>query len=96
MENSKILIQLSPNDNVLIVVQNVEEGDVLIHANKSYTIKTTITLGHKIALQDITKGDKIVKYNVSIGSATQDIKKGEHVHVHNIKSDFIATYTISD
>lgn len=96
MENSKILIQLSPNDNVLIVVQNVEKGDVLIHANNSYTIKTTITLGHKIALQDITKGDKIVKYNVSIGSATQDIKKGEHVHVHNIKSDFIATYTISD
>lgn len=96
MENSKLLIQLSPNDNVLIVVQNVKEGDVLIHANTSYTIKTAITLGHKIALQDITKGDKIIKYNVSIGSATQDIKKGEHVHIHNIKSDFIPTYTIDD
>lgn len=96
MENSKLLIQLSPNDNVLIVAQNVEAGDVLNHANTSYTIKTTIALGHKIALQDITKGDKIIKYNVSIGSATQDIKKGEHVHVHNIKSDFIPTYTIDD
>lgn len=42
--------------------------------------------GHKIALHDIKKGQDIIKYGYSIGHATEDIKQGEHVHTHNIKT----------
>jgi len=45
-----------------------------------------VSLGHKIALRDIEKGEKIIEYGEPIGQATKDIKKGEHVHVHNIKT----------
>ncbi len=45
-----------------------------------------IPLGHKIALREIKKGEKVIEYGEVIGIATSDIKKGEHVHVHNIKS----------
>jgi hypothetical protein len=31
---------------------------------------------------------------VPIGSATQDIAVGEHVHLHNMKSDYIQTFTL--
>jgi len=37
-------------------------------------------------LKEIKKGEKVIKYGEPIGQATTDIKKGEHVHVHNIKS----------
>jgi altronate dehydratase len=94
MVNSKQVIHLAPSDNVLVICQHVKAGDVLTDANNSYTINSDIPLGHKIAQRDIAKGEKILKYNLSIGSATQNIKKGEHVHVHNMKSDFIPTYTI--
>lgn len=48
--------------------------------------KSDISVGHKIALKEIKKGEDIIKYNHPIGVATQDIAKGEYVHTHNVKS----------
>ena len=45
-----------------------------------------IPLGHKIALKDISKGEKVLEYGEPVAIAVKDIKKGEHVHVHNVKS----------
>ena len=45
-----------------------------------------IPLGHKIALQDLKEGDTILKYGHDIGKVVKSIKKGEHVHVHNVKT----------
>ncbi len=49
--------------------------------------KGNIPAGHKIALTDIEKDEPIIKYGFPIGKAKNDIKKGEHVHCHNIYSD---------
>lgn len=46
-----------------------------------------IAYGHKIALMDIAEGDTVLKYGLSIGSASCDIKEGEHVHAHNVESN---------
>ena len=43
--------------------------------------------GHKYAIRDISAGENIVKYGMPIGHATADIKKGEHVHSHNLKTN---------
>lgn len=48
--------------------------------------KHEIYAGHKIALCNIDKGEDVIKYGMPIGVATEDIKKGEHVHVHNVKT----------
>ncbi len=45
-----------------------------------------IPAGHKYALMDIQAGDFVIKYGQIIGRATKLIKKGEWVHVHNLKS----------
>ncbi|MBQ8352419.1 MAG: altronate dehydratase [Clostridia bacterium] len=45
-----------------------------------------IPAGHKYALCDIQKGECVIKYGEIIGRATQDIKAGEWVHTHNVKS----------
>ena len=45
-----------------------------------------ITLGHKIAMVDLDEGDTILKYGHDIGKVVKSIKKGEHVHVHNVKT----------
>ena len=46
----------------------------------------TIPAGHKFALKDIACGDLVIKYGEIIGRATKDIKEGEWVHTHNVKS----------
>ncbi|MGA7432590.1 MAG: UxaA family hydrolase [Xanthobacteraceae bacterium] len=50
------------------------------------TAKMDVPIGHKIALADIKSGDTVWKYGQDIGRAVADIKKGEHVHVHNLKT----------
>jgi len=57
-------------------------------------VPARLTLGHKLAARAIRAGEKILKYRVPIGSATQDIAAGEHVHLHNMKSDYIQTFTL--
>ena len=43
--------------------------------------------GHKYALRDIAEGENVVKYGMPIGHAVRAIAKGEHVHVHNVKTN---------
>ena len=43
--------------------------------------------GHKYARRDIAEGENVVKYGMPIGHATRPIKAGEHVHVHNVKTN---------
>lgn len=50
-------------------------------------VVSEVPLGHKIALRDIAAGERVIKYGVAIGKATQDIRTGEHVHVHNLKGE---------
>lgn len=52
-----------------------------------------IPAGHKYALKDIKKGETVIKYGQIIGRATQDIKTGEWVHTHNVKSHLDETPT---
>ena len=45
-----------------------------------------IPLGHKIALKDHKVGDAVFKYEHDIGKVVADIKKAQHVHVHNLRT----------
>ena len=45
-----------------------------------------IQLGHKIAMVDLNESDTILKYGHDKGKVVKSIKKGEHVHVHNVKT----------
>jgi (2R)-sulfolactate sulfo-lyase subunit alpha len=45
-----------------------------------------IPIGHKVALVDMQPGDTVVKYGIDMGSVVAPIRKGEHAHVHNIKT----------
>lgn len=74
--NDPRFLRLHADDNVLTVI-------VPSH---------TVPLGHKIAAQDIAPGEKIIKYGVPIGSATEAIASGAHVHTHNVQSDYIPTF----
>ncbi len=54
--------------------------------NEKDNVCVNLETGHKIALVDIEKGADIIKYGYPIGYATEDIKKGDSVHSHNMKT----------
>jgi (2R)-sulfolactate sulfo-lyase subunit alpha len=67
---------------------NQEITGWVMKEDKTVTIKiiSDIPIGHKLALQDLSEGDTVIKYNTDIGKVVAPIKKGEHLHVHNVKT----------
>ena len=87
------LIIHDEKDNVgVVVIETTKKGQNcsawIMENDKSITIKSKneISLGHKIAMLDLNVGDTILKYGHDIGKVVKEIKKGEHVHVHNVKT----------
>lgn len=57
-----------------------------VRINEKDNVCVNLSTGHKIALCDIEKGADIIKYGYPIGCATENIKSGESVHSHNMKT----------
>lgn len=80
-------------DSVGVAVVEIKSGEKLhgacLENGAEYTVnvKDNIPLGHKVALKDIKKGENVIKYGVIIGKATKAIVTGNHVHVHNLKTN---------
>lgn len=87
------LILLHPDDNVLICVSQILEGDALTISGGTIPAREGITVGHKVARAPLAPGDKVIKYGAPIGSMTAAASAGEWVHMHNMKSDYIASHT---
>ena len=92
MANTDIIIH-DKKDNVGVVViekitPNQDCNCWIMESDDSTKIqsKNEILLGHKIAMADLDEGDTIIKYGHDIGKVGKAIKKGEHVHVHNVKT----------
>jgi len=92
MAKTDIIIH-DEKDNVGVVViekitPNQDCSCWIMENDKTVNIKslTNIHLGHKIAMIDFKEGDTIIKYGHDIGKVIKSIKKGEHVHVHNVKT----------
>jgi hypothetical protein len=92
MNNHKFL-QINSADNVLICCQLAFSGETIVIDGTEHILNRLIDVGHKIARSSISEQQKIIRYGVPIGSATSDIKVGEHVHMHNMKSDYIPSHT---
>ena len=82
----KAFIKIHPSDMVAVALKPLSAGETLDVDGQAVTLTEDIPQGHKFALQDLSRGDSIVKYGEEIGVATEDIPKGAHVHVHNVIS----------
>jgi len=81
------------NDGVgVVVVEGVKAGQELtgwiMEDDKDIKIKaqSAIPIGHKVSLKDYKPGDTVIKYGVDIGKVVAPIKRGEHLHVQNVKT----------
>jgi altronate hydrolase len=85
----KEYIQLHPKDNVVVALKDLNAGETIDFNEQKILLPNDISFGHKIAVQDVAAGDKVLKYGLPIGSATRNIVTGEHVHVQNLQTDYI-------
>ena len=84
-------IRIHASDNVVIARRQLLGGTVI--AEEGITVAGLVPPGHKIATRAIARGDAVRRYDQIIGSATQDIAPGQHVHTHNLQfSDFARSH----
>ncbi len=76
------IIKLNEKDNVGVAPMDIPKNKKI--AEEFITIEN-IPFGHKVSIKNIKKNSYIFKYGQIIGTATKDIKVGEHVHSHNLK-----------
>lgn len=80
-------IKLNPNDNVVVAIDDIKAGEVIC----GVTASDDIARGHKMAIAEIPQGENVIKYGYPIGHATENIKPGQWVHSHNIKTNLSST-----
>lgn len=88
------LLLLSDADNVLVARATIEAGETVAVSGTPVTLPARVIMGHKLARRTIPAGALVYKCGAPIGTATQDIAVGEHVHLHNLKSNYTATHSL--
>ena len=78
--------RICERDNVAVALKDLEPGAMIDVDGELIRLAEPIKFGHKIAISDIAKGEPVIKYCEKIGIATANIKRGEHVHIHNLQS----------
>jgi len=85
-------VHLHETDNILVCTRHISVGEMIRYLAGSMAAIEEINIGHKIALVDLAQGDKVYRYGAPIGSMTKPVSRGGHVHIHNLKSDYIGIH----
>jgi len=78
-------------DHVGVAVQDVEPGRrraVYLDSDREIEVEVTepVPLGHKVALANLDGGADVIEYEVRVGLTRRPVRRGELVHVHNLRS----------
>ncbi|TMI85508.1 MAG: D-galactarate dehydratase [Bacillati bacterium ANGP1] len=86
-----VALLLDARDTAAIALAPLPPGTAVEVRRGGETVRvvaeTLIPFGHKIAVAPMEAGAAVIKYGEVIGVATAEIRPGQHVHVHNVRSD---------
>ena len=82
--NHKVTM-VHPDDNVLVALVNLNDGDVVSYNGEDYTIIGTVPAKHKFVTTDMQPGDELFMYGVLVGKAESFIPRGAIITTANVK-----------
>ena len=88
------VLYLASGDNIAVATRELAVGSTVDIDGTAIELKSRVDVGHKFAVRPIRSGERILKYGAPIGSATTDIAAGEYIHIHNLRSDYMPSYTL--
>jgi altronate hydrolase len=83
MSNRPPVLQLNPSDPLVVATRDLDPGEAV--GLGALSPLEPIVRGHKMAIQPIRAGEPVRKLGQIIGTATEDIRPGQHVHLHNLE-----------
>jgi len=79
-------IKINKSDNVAVALRDYCAGEKLEIDKDEITLIDDIARGHKFALKDFLQDEAVIKYGFPIGYTKEEVKKGGHIHVQNLKT----------
>lgn len=76
MARAKV-VHISPEDNVVVAIAPIAKGDEIKVDDIDLVAAEDIPQGHKVAVAPIAAEGQVIKYGVSIGHTTEDVKPGQ-------------------
>jgi len=81
--------RIHPSDNVATLLGDGADAVTLVGGGE-VALNEPVAMGHKVALADIAAGQPVVKFGIPVGIASQPVRAGDWVHLHNCASRFDA------
>ena len=79
-------VHASEKDNLVTCVRELKAGEHVLVDGREIEVKEDIPKFHKLAVEEIPRGEAVYKYGEVMGVASRDIHVGEWAHIHNIDS----------
>jgi altronate hydrolase len=77
--------KVHPDDNVLVALSNLEEGETVSYNGSTFTLPARVPAKHKFVTTDLNPGDEVKMYGVLVGKAEKPIQKGGVITTSNLK-----------
>ncbi|SDJ35232.1 altronate hydrolase [Pedobacter sp. ok626] len=87
----KSFLQIHPDDNVLVALQDLPKGKIVEWNGMVITLKDDIRAKHKFFIEDLALGGEVLMYGVLVGKATAFIPQGGLMttdNVHHASQDY--------
>jgi altronate hydrolase len=85
MSIKRRILQVHPNDNVLVALQDLGKGEILEFKDQSYTLLEDVPAKHKFTTKEIAEGQDIIMYGVLVGKAKTSLPIGVRIATENIR-----------
>ena len=79
-------VKINKDDDVVVLLEDGVKGKIIDVDGEQITLLEDIPKGHKVAIKEIKKDNDVLKYGYSIGKAKEDIKVGQWIHSHNMRT----------
>jgi len=91
MSQKETFLKIHPHDNVLVALQNLEQGTIINFEGSAFPLVDPVAAKHKFAINELAQGAEIYMYGVLVGKATSTIPKGgvlTTANVHHASDSF--------
>ncbi|SMC74301.1 UxaA family hydrolase [Pedobacter africanus] len=87
----KSFLQIHPDDNVLVALQDLPKGQIIVWNGKEIILQQDVHAKHKFFIDDLEVGGNVLMYGVLVGKATDFIPRGglmTTTNVHHASQDY--------
>ena len=88
------LLRLHPDDDCLVAAISLRAGEEVDVEGTPVKLEADLPVGHKIAAHALGEGQPVRKCGAIIGRTTVDVGAGEHLHLHNLRSDYLPAHLV--